>query len=52
VLNNPFCKEVFPDIQPKLPMAKLEGIAPGRVMVLVPCCEDFCDNDGTLAPKS
>ena len=28
VLNNPFCKEVFPDIQPKLTLAQLEVISP------------------------
>jgi len=31
VLNNPFCKEVFPDIQPKPPLAQLEAISPHPV---------------------
>eukprot|EP00076_Gallus_gallus_P034103 XP_024999641.1 T-complex protein 11 homolog isoform X4 [Gallus gallus] len=31
VLNNPFCKEVFPDIQPKLPLVQLEAISPHPV---------------------
>ena len=31
VLNNPFCKEVFPDIQPKLTLAELEAISPHPV---------------------
>ena len=28
VLNNPFCKEVFPNIQPKPPLAQLEASHP------------------------
>jgi len=28
VLSHPFCKEVFPDIQPKLTLAQLEAISP------------------------
>ena len=31
VLNNPFCKEVFPDIQPKPPLVQLEAISPHPV---------------------
>ena len=27
VLNNPFCIEVFPDIQPKLTLVQLEAIS-------------------------
>ena len=27
LLNNPFCKEVFLDIQPKLPLVQLEAIS-------------------------
>jgi len=28
MLNNLFCKEVFPDIQPKPPLAQLKAISP------------------------
>ena len=31
VLNNPFCKEAFPDIQPKLTLVQLEAISPHPV---------------------
>ena len=31
VLNNPFCQEVSPDIQPKLTLAQLEAIVPHPV---------------------
>jgi len=31
VLNHPFCKEVFPDIQPKLTLAQLKAISPHPV---------------------
>ena len=31
MLNNPFCKEVFPDIQPKLTLAQLKAISPRPV---------------------
>ena len=31
VLNNPFCKEVFPDIQPKLTLVQLKAISPHPV---------------------
>ena len=31
VLNNPFRREVFPDIQPKPPLAQLEAISPRPV---------------------
>jgi len=31
VLNNPFCRVVFPDIQPKAPLAQLEAISPRPV---------------------
>ena len=31
VLNNPFYKEVFPDIQPKLTLAQLEAVSPRPV---------------------
>jgi len=31
VLNSPFCKEVFPDIQPKLTLVQLEAISPHPV---------------------
>ena len=31
VLNNPFCKEVFPDIQPKLTLVQSEAISPHSV---------------------
>jgi len=31
VFNNPFCKEMFPDVQPKLTLAQLEAISPRPV---------------------
>ena len=31
VLNRPFCKEVFPNVQPKLTLAQLEAISPRLV---------------------
>ena len=31
MLNNPFCKEVFPDIQPQLTLAQPEAISPRPV---------------------
>ena len=31
VLNNPFCKGVFPDIQPKPPLMQLEAMSPHPV---------------------
>ena len=31
MLSNPFCKEVFPDSQPKLTLAQLEAISPRPV---------------------
>ena len=31
MLNNPFCIEAFPDIQPKLTLAQLEAISPHPV---------------------
>ena len=31
VLNNPFCKEVFPDIQTKLTLMQLEAVSPHPV---------------------
>ena len=31
MLYNPFCKDVFPDIQPKLTLVQLEGISPHPV---------------------
>jgi len=31
VLNNPFCKEIFPEIQPKPPLEQLEAISPHSV---------------------
>jgi len=31
VLNNPFCKEVFPNVQPKLALVQLEAISPRPV---------------------
>ena len=31
VVNNPFCKEVLPDIQPKLTLAQLQAISPHPV---------------------
>ena len=36
VLNNPFCKEVFPDIQPKLTLVQLEATVLNRVLFLRP----------------
>jgi len=44
VLNNPFCKEAFPDIQPKPPLAQLEAISPRPVT-----CQQWEETNPTLA---
>ena len=44
VLNNPFCKEVFPDIQPKLTLAQLEAISPHPVT-----CQQWEETNPALA---
>ena len=44
VLNNPFCKEVFPDIQPKSPLVQLETISPCPVT-----CHQWEETNPTLA---
>ena len=44
VLNNPFCKEVFHDIQPKLTLAQLEAICPRPVT-----CQQLEETNPALA---
>jgi len=44
VFTNPFCKEVFPDIQPKLTLAKLEAISPCPVT-----CQQWEETNPALA---
>ena len=44
VFNNPFCKDVFPDIQPKPLLAQLEAISPCPVT-----CHKWEETNTTLA---
>jgi len=46
VLNNPFSKEVFPDIQPKLTLAQLEAISP------YPVTQEACELKSAVKEKN